>query len=159
MRPRFIAALVATLCLGGVAFAWVASAGASDLTGSPGQADLAALRHATAKFHNLDTTLASGRQDLHLCVDHMGQHFADQTTFGDGVLDPLNPEAMVYADDGTGHLRLVAVEWVSTTPGSVMNIPLHLNPALGVFVLHAWIWSPNPAGMFADMNPSIGNCP
>jgi hypothetical protein len=151
-RPVLIATLV-TLCIAGTALFAGTQANATS------QSDLAALRNATARFHNVDNAIASGRGDLHLCVNQMGQHYADPTTFADGVLDPLNPEAMVYADDGTGHLRLVAVEWVSTTPGEVMGIPLHLNPALNVYVLHAWIWYPNPAGMFADMNPRVGNCP
>ena len=124
-----------------------------------GQSGLAALRTATARFHDLEATTGSGRVDLHLCVDHMGQHFADPTTFFDGKLDPVDPEAMVYADDRNGRLRLVAVEWVSDHPGDVMNIPLHFNPAVGLWVLHAWVWSPNPTGTFADMNPRIGNCP
>jgi hypothetical protein len=127
--------------------------------GASGQSDLAGLRAATAPFHNLGATLASGRVDLNLCFDHMGDHFANPATFGDGILDPVDPEAMVYATDSAGHLRLVAVEWVSTTPGSVMDIPLHFNPDVSLWVLHAWIWSPNPDGMFADMNPRIGNCP
>ena len=89
----------------------------------------------------------------------MGQHYANPDTFSDGVLDPLDPEAMVYADDGTGKLRLVAIEWISTTPGSVMGAPLHFNDTFKVWIHHAWIWSPNPNGMFADHNPRIGNCP
>jgi hypothetical protein len=152
-RRSAITVSMAVWLAAGVTLLWCAPAGAS------GQADLAQLRRATAQFHDLDATLASGRVDLHLCVDQMGQHFADPTTFADGVLDPVNPEAMVYADDGTGRLRLVAVEWVSTTPGHVMNIPLHFNPDVGLWVLHAWVWSPNPDGMFADMNPRTGNCP
>ena len=148
-----VAALAALLLAMGMGFVPFVSAGAS------GQADLAALRQATARFHDVGRALASGRVDLHLCVDMMGQHYANPNTFSDGVLDPVDPEAMVYADDGSGHLRLVAVEWVSTTPGVVMGTPLHLNPDLGVWVLHAWIWSPNPDGMFADMNPRMGNCP
>jgi hypothetical protein len=138
------------------------AAGWSMLSWAParaaGQSGVAGLRQATARFHDLDATLASGRVDLHLCVDHMGQHFADAETFSDGVLDPVDPEAMVYSDDGAGHLRLVAVEWVSTTPGTVMDIPLHFNPAVDLWVLHAWVWSPNPDGMNADMNPRVGNC-
>jgi hypothetical protein len=133
------------------------------LTGGPsgaaGQSDLSALRAATAKFHDLDATLASGRVDLHLCVDQMGQHYANPSTFSDGILSPTDPEAMVYQQDAQGHLRLVAVEWVSTTPGEVMGMPLHFNPAVNLWVMHAWVWAPNPAGMFADMNPRIGNCP
>jgi hypothetical protein len=124
-----------------------------------GSSGVAALRAATARFHDLGAALASGRRDLQLCVDQMGEHYADPGTFSDGVLDPLDPEAMVYAHDGNNRLRLVAVEWVSTTAGTVMGIPLHFNPAVDLWVLHAWIWSPNPDGMFADMNPRIGNCP
>jgi hypothetical protein len=153
MKRSAVSVLVAMLFATGVVLLALASAGAS------GQADLAPLRHATARYHELGAAAASGRVDLHACVDHMGQHYADQSTFSDGVLDPLDPEAMVYADDGKGHLRLVAVEWVSTTPGEVMGMPLHFNDAFRVWVLHAWIWSPNPDGMFADMNPRVGDCP
>ena len=142
-----------------LAFATVASVALALPSAASGQSGLSKLRDATARFHELGATAASGRVDLHLCVDQMGQHFANPATFSDGRLDPLDPEAMVYADDGKGHLRLVAVEWVSDRPGAVMDIPLHFNPAVGLLVLHAWIWAPNPSGMFADMNPRIGNCP
>jgi hypothetical protein len=154
MRRSIITAVLVTAFVAGAALFTAAQASASN-----GQDQLAALRAATARFHDIGNTTASGRSDLHLCVNQMGEHYADPTTFADGVLDPLNPEAMVYADEGNGQRRLVAVEWVSTTPGEVMGIPLHLNPALNVYVLHAWIWYPNPAGMFADMNPRVGNCP
>src|SRR3954451_8924822 len=106
-------------------------------SGAAGQSDLAGLRAATAKFHDLDATLASGRVDLHLCVDQMGQHYANPNTFSDGVLSPTDPEAMVYQEDAQGHLRLVAVEWLSTTPGEVMGMPLHFNPAVNLWVMHA----------------------
>ena len=33
-----------------------------------------------------------------------------------------------------------------------------LNPALGRYILHAWIWKPNPAGMFENWNPDV-SCP
>ena len=32
-------------------------------------------------------------------------------------------------------------------------------PSLGVWVLHAWIWKPNPAGIFTNYNPAVGQCP
>ena len=151
---RTIAAALAP-AIAGLALATVAMAAPA----SAGQSDLAALRRATAQYHSLDAALASGRVDLHLCFDMMGEHYADPATFGDGVLDPLEPEALVYAHVGD-NLKLVAVEWVSTTPGTVPGFgDLHLNPALGVYVMHAWIWVPNPDGMFADMNPRIGDCP
>lgn len=155
-RSTMVAVAVMLTAISGLTSASAASAGTPN---DARQDEFAALRQATARYHDLSVTESSHRTDLHLCVDHMGQHYADQTTFSDGILDPLNPEAMVYADDGRGHLRLVAVEWVSTTPGTVMGKALHLNPSLGVWVLHAWIWSHNPDGIFADMNPRIGTCP
>lgn len=101
---------------------------------------------------------ANGHPSLDLCFDHMGSHYADPASFGDGVLDAAKPEALVYADvDGTE--QLVAVEWVSTEPGEVLGIPLHLNHDLDVFVLHAWIGVENPFGLLADHNPNIGECP
>ena len=155
-------------CAGGVLIALLVATGAFVLSGMPvgasgrsdlvRQDDLAALRQATKQFHDVDAAVASGRDDLHACVDHMGQHYVDMQTI-DGVQDPLDPEAMVYADDGKGHLRLVAVEWISPVPGLVGDRPLHFNSTFGVYILHAWIWSANPDGMFADMNPRIGNCP
>jgi hypothetical protein len=150
MSPTIRHTIVAALAVATAAAASPASAG---------QSDLAALRGATAQYHSVDAALDSGRVDLHLCFDMMGEHYADPATFGDGVLDPLDPEALVYAHVG-GKLKLVAVEWVSTTPGTVPGFgDLHLNAALGVYVMHAWIWAPNPDGMFADMNPRIGDCP
>jgi hypothetical protein len=129
---------------------------------------LAIARAATAQYHDVSTAEASGFNDLHLCFDQMGEHWVDTDSvdgdqvpdvFQDGVLDPARPEALVYAHHG-GRLRLVAVEWVSMTPGAVPGIgELHLNPTLGVFVLHAWVWMDNPDGMFADKNPRVGDCP
>jgi len=160
MTKRSAVAILLSVMLGaGAMVAWPAPASASRDGASPLRHQLHALRKATAKFHNIKATLRSGRVDLHLCVDQMGQHFADPTTFSDGVLDPVDPEAMVYEDRGNGHLRLVAVEWVSTTPGDMLGMPLHFNPDVGLWVMHAWIWKSNPDGMFADMNPRVGDCP
>jgi hypothetical protein len=148
----------------GMAVAAVTAAALLGLTSAAtaengGKSDLFALKNATAPFHDVEKAIASGRVDLGLCVDQMGQHYADPQTF-DHTVDPLDPEAMVYADDGKGHLKLVAVEWVATDPNqAVMGHPLHFNPAVGVYVLHAWIWAPNPVDMWADMNPRIGDCP
>ena len=120
--------------------------------------DLRRLLAATAPFRRVERALASGRVDLGLCFDQMGQHYADPATFSDGVLDPTDPEALVYENVGN-RLRLVAVEWVSTEPGEVLGIPLHLNESLNVYVLHAWIWKHNPDGQLADFNPRVGDCP
>jgi hypothetical protein len=65
-----------------------------------------------------------------------------------------------------GRRKFVAVEWVvpgpnTNPPGvtdlpSLFGMPMHiLVPAVGFYLKHAWIWKPNPAGMFADFNPEV----
>jgi hypothetical protein len=120
--------------------------------------EVAAIQATIEPFADPAAAEAAGRVNLDLCFDMMGDHYADPATFGDGTLDAANPEALVYADvDGTQ--QLVAVEWVSTAPGEVLGIPLHLNHDLDVWVLHAWVGLDNPSGMLADHNPDVGACP
>jgi hypothetical protein len=120
--------------------------------------EIAAIQATIEPFADPASAEAAGRVNLDLCFDMMGDHYADPATFGDGTLDAANPEVLVYAEvDGTQ--QLVAVEWVSTAPGEVLGIPLHLNHDLDVWVLHAWVGLDNPSGLLADHNPDVGACP
>lgn len=140
-----------------------------------GQADLAQVRQATAQFHRTEAAQAAG-YDLVPGLDHcfinpgvgaMGYHYIN-TALLDLTLDPLRPEAMVYPPGPNGQRQLGAVEYVvpaapwdaagNTEPPSVLGHHLHLNEALGVYILHVWIWKHNPAGMFEDWNPTV-SCP
>lgn len=41
-------------------------------------------------------------------------------------------------------------------PPTVLGHEMHiLNPALGWYVAHAWVWMDNPSGVFADWNPDV----
>ena len=41
-------------------------------------------------------------------------------------------------------------------PPSVLGEDLGiLNPALGWYILHAWVWKPNPSGLFNNWNPDV----
>jgi hypothetical protein len=152
--------LAAGLSTGGLTLR--ASAGA-DEAASPTRvyalptADLDALRVMATELADPKAALAAGYIDLDLCIDMMGDHYADPATFSDGVLGVAAPEALVYAAVD-GAKSLVAVEWVSTAPGEVAGIPLHLNDDLDVWMLHAWIGLDNPSGMLADHNPDVGAC-
>ena len=155
-----VAILAAGLWAGGLTLE--ASAGTGEPKSSTGvyalpAADVDALRALAAGYATPAAALAAGRVDLDLCVDMMGEHYADPATFSDGVLDVAAPEALVCAQVD-GATSLVAVEWVSTAPGQVAGVPLHLNDDLDVWVLHAWIGLDNPAGMLADHNPDVGTC-
>jgi hypothetical protein len=128
---------------------------------------LAALRAATARFHSLETAQAAGyRTRVTECMSDpaaggMGVHYADLGRF-DATVDALRPEILVYAPGPNDRLRLVAVEyavplaaWSQAEPPSLYGIPFHVNAAFGLWVLHAWVWTPNPSGMFADWNPRV----
>jgi hypothetical protein len=136
---------------------------------------LARIRRATARFHRIEVAQTAGYglvPDLDHCFDNpgiggMGFHYINQDSL-DLTLNPLKPEAMVYAPGPKGKLKLGAVEYIvpaaewdaagHTKPPSMLGHHLHLNQDLGVYVLHAWIWRHNPAGIFEDWNPNV-SCP
>lgn len=143
--------------------------------------ELAELRRVTARFHRVEDAIAagyelgwvngSGIRIITGCVAHptdgaMGYHYFNQSLVDDLTVDPLAPEALVYAPAPDGGLRLVAVEWVVpgpatnppgvSEPPSVFGMEMHiLVPAVGFWLKHAWIWKHNPSGMFADWNPEV----
>ena len=140
-----------------------------------GQDDLAPIRAATAPFHNTRAAQAAGYvkvAGLDFCFNNpgvggMGFHLIN-TGLLDNQLDAQHPEAMVYSPGPNGKLRLVAVEYIVPAAGwdashtglpSVLGLDLHLLPALGVYALHAWIWEPNPSGIFEDWNPNVSCSP
>jgi hypothetical protein len=103
----------------------------------------------------------------------MGVHYVNQALVGDGAIDPLAPEALVYEPRDGGHLRLAAVEylvvqeqWMAThdAPPALFGQTFMLTPSPNRFglpafySLHAWIWERNPAGRYAMWNPAV-HCP
>lgn len=139
------------------------------------QDELAPVRRANAQYKRLEVAEAAGFQlvpGLDYCfnkpgVGAMGFHYINVAQL-DLELDFLHPEALVYAPGPQGQLNLAAVEYIvpaqawdeagNSTPPSVAGHMLHLNEALGVYVLHAWIFMNNPEGMFEDWNPNV-TCP
>jgi hypothetical protein len=140
-----------------------------------GQAKLDKVRKATARFHQVEVAQAAG-YTLVPGLDHcfnepgvgaMGYHYI-KTSSLDLKLHMLQPEAMVYFTGPDGKLKLGAVEYIVPAAEwdaqgleelpAILGHRLHLNKNLGVYVLHAWIWRHNPAGIFEDWNPAV-SCP
>lgn len=96
----------------------------------------------------------------------MGLHYLDESLLDD-VVDINTPEALVYELDAAGeivglvaHEYIVPVEaWTSEQPPNLFGVDFHQHPVLPLWVLHAWIWKDNPAGVFADWNPTVRLCP
>lgn len=135
------------------------------------QAELAQLRAATAKYHQIPAAQAAGYNlvpGLDFCfnnpgVGSMGFHLINVSML-DTVIDPLKPEAFVYAPARNGKLKLVAVEYivpaaawdaVNSQRPTLFGQTFGLDQSLGVYELHAWIWKHNPSGMFFDWNPDV----
>lgn len=130
---------------------------------------LAGVRQATAAFHDVNKAQVAGYSRLLSCFDlpgvgGMGQHYVKASLL-DSTLVETQPEALVYEIDGD-RLQLVAVEyivpwsaWVSSTPPHLYGRAFYRVDSLHLWALHAWIWRPNPLGMFASYNPNVKLCP
>jgi hypothetical protein len=148
-----------------------------------GQSDLAVIRQVTARFHDVEVAKAAGyelgymngakQQIITGCIANpaagvMGYHFFKKSLIDDNVIDVEKPEGLVYTLQD-GEYKLGAIEYVvpganSNPPGpatapSVLGIQMHIiNPVVGFWTQHFWVWSHNPAGIFVDWNPSL-SCP
>jgi hypothetical protein len=139
---------------------------------SAGQGEWARVRAANGQYRDPEAAMAAGYtllDGLDHCFENpgvggMGIHYIRADSL-DLVVDPLQPEAMVYTPQANGRLKLGAVEYIvpaeawdaagNTQPPKVLDQTFHLNEALGVYVLHAWLWRGNPAGRFQDWNPQV----
>ena len=139
------------------------------------QAAFSGVRAATAAYHDLAVARSAGYGLFPGCfadpTGGMGVHYIDFASVGDGMVDPLKPEALVYEPRPGGRMRLVAVEYVVIAASwrgqgapTVLGHPLTFVPAPNEFglpdfyELHAWLWEPNALGMFNEWNPAL-TCP
>jgi hypothetical protein len=167
-RPIFAATILA------VALAGITLAGA--LAGPP--SDLTAARYASARFNSIGQAQNAGyglppAGPLHECIASfdgtgaMGFHLINGGLL-DGAIDPMRPEALVYAPSKNGKLKLVALEyvvfadaWTGSDPPSLFGVEFMFTDAPNRYeipafwALHAWIWEGNPSGTFASFNPSV----
>ena len=97
----------------------------------------------------------------------MGIHMVDDRPGGriDGTLDPTEPEALLYERRNDGTLKLTGVEYIvggGARPSlygqqfDETDLERYGAP-LGtlVWTLHAWVWKPNPSGMFEQWNDRV----
>ncbi len=139
------------------------------------------VRSATWKFHDVATAEAAGYvqfQDVDKlsCIAEpgmgaMGVHYVNPKLIGDPAIDPAKPEALVYAPEPDGTLRLAAVEYLvdavawstahSTRPALVAGEPFGVTGAPNRYGLpkfysqHVWAWVWNSAGLLAMWNPQV----
>lgn len=136
--------------------------------GSATNRDLAALRRATAAFH--DTTVAADAgwsAKITGCMSGgaagaMGYHYGNPVLI-DGTAEVERPEILLYEPTRDGGRRLVGVEYVipytfhprNAAPPTLMGQEFLQVDAFGLWGLHAWVWTENPSGMFEPFNPRV----
>ena len=141
---------------------------------SPHPDDVSAAMLATAAFQDVAVAegagYASSLESLGCFMNPelggMGVHYIKESLL-DANLDVAEPEALVYELDASGqvtglvaHEYIVPVDaWTSKNPPRLFGMDLHRHPVLPLWVLHAWLWKANPAGMHADWNPAVRPCP
>ncbi len=111
------------------------------------------VRKATEKYHDVKRALKDGYVQKSPYVPQMGYHYVKESLV-DGVVDPLAPEALLYIPTKKG-LKLVGVEYLSTEDQSLFGVNFDPPHDELPYTLHAWIWTPNPDGMFVAFNPAI----
>jgi hypothetical protein len=172
-RRRFVALGAVVTVAATVAVTSGTANGASD--GASLQRQMAEVRRATARFHNIAAAEAAGyiNPGQQHCVEvpglgGMGIHFVNPGLVRDGVLEPTKPEILLYAPSGEG-LRLVGVEYLMPTSqwrghgapnlfGKPFDGPMpehEQNTTGDHYDQHVWIWSHNPSGLFATWNREV----
>lgn len=126
------------------------------------QKEMARVRAATAKYHDINAAIADGYADIDLYVPHMGWHYLNSGLL-EGTFDMEKPELLVYANSPNGGLRLVAVEYAVPLSES-QDAPegftgdqdvWDVNSEFQLWTLHCWVWYNNPNGIFAEFNPRV----
>ena len=174
MRFRLVALALTAPIVVAVVAASIALAG--------GQSELSAVRAATDEYHELAVAKAAGyTTELAQTADFgggtcvangaqgaMGIHMLSSV---DATLDPTRPEALLYEKQNDGSFKLTGVEYVvaeKTATGADVprpqlygqqfadtNLARFGAPTVNVWTLHAWIWKPNPGGMFDPWNTRV----
>jgi len=135
------------------------------------------VRNATARYININVALAEGWVTATPCVSGpdsgaMGVHLVLPARLSSGVLDPEQPEALIYEPMANGAMRLVGVEFIVLESVWTMNNPAGGVPALegnllnyigapnrfglpAFYEMHVWAWEQNPKGSYADWNTHV----
>jgi hypothetical protein len=165
VRPLRTAALAAGLALAAVTLVNTPAATADS------RSPWAAVRQATARFHDVAAAESAGYAKFLPCFDNateggMGQHWGDFNAIADGVITPDHPEVLVY-EPKDGKYQLVAVEYVlppssaytEDNPPTLFGATFHFEEGLGIWALHAYLWRGNPSGINEDFSPNVRMCP
>src|SRR4051812_15125631 len=103
---------VILVLFGGVA---AASGGIFDHEEKVAKKQLKQVEDVTKKYRDVKKALKDGYEATDFLVPNMGYHYTKPSLIDDKV-NSLEPEVIIYEPKSNGELKLVAVEYLSTTP-------------------------------------------
>jgi hypothetical protein len=124
--------------------------------------ELQQARAATARYKNIENAKKDGYVDIGVVMVNMGHHFM-KPSLVDATFDLKNPEILVYNKNMDGSYTLVAIEYAiplelleNAPPGFSGNQDeWNRHTGFGLWLLHAWVWKYNPAGVFNPTNANV----
>ncbi|GAA2634229.1 hypothetical protein [Paractinoplanes durhamensis] len=140
------------------------------------KAERAKLLAVTGKFRDVQRAIDAGYLPTKDCVPGMGLHYVNPAYAGDGRIDPLKPEILLYLAGPHGRLKLTAVEYFLPDGDGDLNtdrdrpalydhpfngpmlghpVPQGAPPMPVHYDLHVWLYRHNPAGELATENPTV----
>lgn len=122
--------------------------------------ELQQARAATARYRNIENALKDGYTNIGVDVENMGHHYMNNSLV-DGTFDIRNPEILVYNGNAEEGFELVAVEYAipltfARPAGFTGSLDVWNNTSgFPLWLLHAWVWTYNPDGVFNPTNSSV----
>lgn len=133
------------------------------------------VRENTERFKDVTAAERAGYTLTFGCVSGpdsgaMGLHYVNFDLVAKGVLDPTQPQIVIYEAQADGRPKLIgadflvdAAQWDAThkDPPELMGQLFHLFDAPNRFrlnpfyTLHVWAWKDNPNGAFVNWHPNV----
>ena len=135
------------------------------------------VHNATARYVDINVAFGEGFVVATPCVSGpdtgaMGVHLVLPARISSLVLNPEQPQALIYEPMADGAMRLVGVEFIvlesvwaaKNSPGSVPALEGNLLNYISApnryglpafYEIHVWAWESNPKGSYADWNTHV----
>lgn len=124
-------------------------------------------RRQLEKYTNHETALDDGYENMDVCVDGLGVPFVNQ---GVDQVTYDQPHILLYDRTADGKFELLGAEWFvpadevddppsvwAGEPEGTMDGPMegHYATQPRHYGLHAWLFTENPNGLFANTHPVV----
>ena len=135
------------------------------------------VRASTEKFTDVEEARRAGYGLLFGCVSGgdfgaMGMHFVNPSLITDLVVDPTNPEIVIYEPQTDGTLRLIGADFLIFADAWDQAHPDGATPQLmgqlfhrfeapnrfglpAFYTLHVWAWKSNPTGTYVNWHSAV----